>query len=336
MAETNAIPRKDLFTVSCYIFNVLVPRCFGFLPLRYDHDTERFNPSQLWLSVCYLSCFLIIGAFPFTAIAFSQIRTVREREVEGGFGRTMIYVHFTVLYVVLVCICVHQMFFSKYQMHLLNRCINFYRQCETLSEDNMDVSQFIYPLIFHGICSYIGFIILNYLALNFYFTYTSHVHLIHKIVHFVPNIVITTNAMSFHLKIISLTICGQRINRELRRCVESINVAHNEPPAGFEQACASAMERFDFLTIFHAEWYETCRMLERGTSLLMLFTVVNSFYNLTETVRWNNSHVRITRANSYFFLVCKALLRLRSLNDQQCDPTPLRYRGGPPRQLAFN
>lgn len=278
------MPRKDFFSVLCYISDYLVPRCLGLLPFRYDSEAEQYTLSRKWLTVCNISGLLFIGITPFAFIEINKNRSFRTLRAEEGFGRIMVFSHFAILYGLSVCIYIRQMWFSKHQMCLMNRCMWFYRQCETLSFKKTDVNRFIYSFIFRGFFSYFGYALLNYYAMMNYFNDLSHVSLIYRIYHFVPNFLITTNAIHFHWRMISLTICGRCFNRALSTCIESINKVQSAPTADFERICATAIERFEYLMSYHAEWYEIGRMMEKETSLLMVFTVANSFYNITETV----------------------------------------------------
>lgn len=279
------MPQKDLFSITCYILDFLVPRCFGLFPLRYDFDSDRVVPSRLWLIVCNVCGIMYIVFYPIAAIELNKSRLppalINENNAIDGVLKVSKHV---IWYTLSVCVCMRQMWFSKHQMHLINRCMRFYHLCSTLNKEKKDVGEFIYPFILRAVLSYFGFAFLNYLFLVYYFGDLSNVNLFYKALYYVPNIVITTNAINFHSRVVQLTICGRQINRELSRCMESINMAYNKSESEFEEVCASAMKRFDYLTMFHAEWHEIARMVEKRLSLLMLFTVANSISNLTQTV----------------------------------------------------
>lgn len=260
-----------------------MPRYFGLLALRYDYNAGRLVPSRLWLTICILTGLLFIGIYPFAAIEIIKNRTFRDNEV-NGIGRIMDVSQYVIGYVLAVSVFIQQMFFSTQQMHLTNRAVMFYRQCETLCEEKISVGEFIYPFILRGICSYCGYAILNSLILFYFFDDLSQVNVIYKMAYFMPNIVITTTAIRFHWGMMHLTICGRRINRAFSICIESVNAAHNKSTAEFEHVCSAAIEVFELLTTFHTEWCKIARKIEKGLSLLMLFTVINAFMSLTATV----------------------------------------------------
>lgn len=292
--RTNTKPKTDLFTVACFILNFLVPRYFGLLSLRYDFYTERLVASRLWLIICNLSGLLFIGIYPFAAIEIVKCRTLRYNE-DNGIGRIMNVSQYVISYVLSVSIFIRQMFFSKHQMYLVNLVIMFYRRCEKLSEVNVHIDEFVYPLILRGIYSYCGSAALNCLMLTYFFDDLSQVNLIYKIAYFMPSIVITMTTITFHSGVMQLTICGRHINRAFSQCIESVNAAHKKPTAEFEQVCSSATERFDLLTTYHVEWSKLARMMEKQLSLLMLFTVTNTFMHLTSTVTESHSVADATR-----------------------------------------
>lgn len=276
--------RKDVFTVTSKVLDICVPRCFGLLPLRYKSNTERLVPSRLWLIVSNLCGLLFIASYPFAKIEIYKNRTVRSLSEESGFIRHMLIAQYIIFYVLSSGIFIRQMWFSKHQMHTLNRNREFYRQCERLNAKKVDVSEFIYPFIFHGFSSYFGYALLNYLAMFHFYGDLLHVNFFYKFLFFMPNIVITTTTMRFHSGVMQLTICGRRLNEAFSRCIRSVNEANNKSMAELELVCASAIERFEYLTMLHAEWYDIARMLEKELSLQMLFTVTNAFTNLTSAV----------------------------------------------------
>lgn len=235
------------------------------------------------IAICNLCAVLFILIYPFAAIALHKNRP-RYNSHANIVSRFMLVVQYAVMYLLSVGVLIHYMYFSKYVMHFMNRSIKFYRQCEWLNEDKMHLGKFMYPFILRGIVSYFGYALLNYLSLVYFFGDLSRINLVYKIVYFAPYIVITTMTIHFHAGVVQLTISGRRINQAFSTCIESINVAHDKPSDEFEQICALAMKRFNYLTLHHVEWYEIARMLEKKLSLLMLFTVVNSTYNLTQTV----------------------------------------------------
>lgn len=284
MANRTGAKRKiDVFTVVCNVLSFLLPRYFGLLSLSYDFKAGRLIPSLPWLIVCNLSGILFIGIYPFAATAIVKNRALRDNE-DNGIGRIMDVSQYVIWYVLSVSVYIRQMYFSKQQMHLMNRVISFYRECETLCEEKVQVGEFLYPFILRGIYSYCGYAILNSLILVYFFDDLSQVNFIYKIAYFVPNIAITTTTIRFHSGVMQLTICGRCINRAFSQCIERVNAAHNKSSAEFEQVCSLAMERFDLLTTYHEEWYKVARLMEKGLSLLMLFTVTNAFMNLTSTV----------------------------------------------------
>lgn len=279
----HTMPRRDLLTIVSYILDFLVPRCFGLLSLRFNSDTEQFQSSHFWLIVCNLWGLVFIGIYPFAAIRIITNRPPLDNE-DNTIGQLMFRLHFVMTYVMSASVFIRQMLFSKHIMHSTNRLKRLCRQCETLSEEKMDVGEFIYSFIVRAFYSYSGFAAINCLALMIYFGDLSKVHLFYKIVYFMPNIVITTATISFHSGLMQLTICGRRLNREFKRCIKNINAAHNKPTTEFEQVCASTMRRFDYLTTFHGEWCEIAHMVEKGLSLPMLLIVISTIFNLTTTV----------------------------------------------------
>lgn len=276
------MPKEDLFEIANYYWDYLVPRCLGLHSIRYDSNTDQFVSSRLWLTVCNVIGFLFIGMYPIAINEIVKHRPLREQE-DHVVGRIMIYLHFINLYVLSVSVFIRQMWFSKSQMHSMNRCLKLYRQCKTLSDENMDLRQ-IYLFVLRCIYSYFGYILVNCLSLFYFYNDLSNVNLIYKSLFFVPHIVIITTPIRFHLGAMHLTICGRRIYREFSRCIEQIKVTNNEPTDEFEQVCASVMDRFDYLTWFHAEWYEVARLMEKGLSLLMLLIVTSTLNSLTTSV----------------------------------------------------
>lgn len=278
------VKRKwELFTTACFIFNFFVPRCFGLVSLRIDLHAERLVYSRHWLIICNICGLLFIGIYPFAAMEIIKNRTLRDNE-DNCIGRIMDVSQYVVWYILSVSVFCRQMYFSKRQMHMTNRTIIFYRQCETLCDVKVKVGEFIYPFIFRGIYSYVGYAILNHLILVYFFGDLSQVNFVYKFAYFIPNIVITTTTIRFHSGVMQLTICGRNINRAFSQCIESVNAAHNRPTDELENVCALARERFDLLTTYHDEWYKIARLMEKGLSLLMLFAVTNVFMNLTSTV----------------------------------------------------
>lgn len=310
---------KGSFTSASHILDYLVPRCLGLLPLRYDSNTERFVPSQLWLVVCNVCGLLYIVTYPIAAIEINKYRTTDE---EDSFDQMLIISKFVGWYALSVGILINQMWFSKHQMHLMNRCTRLYRQCRLLSEDKMDAGELVYSFILRSIYSYCGFAILNYMSLMHFFNDLSNVNLFYKILFFAPHIVITTNAISFHSKITSLTICGRCINRAICRCIQNVNEANDKPMEEFEQVCTLAMERFEYLTMFHAEWYEIARLLEKRLSLLMLLTVTNAFWVVTTTVNWMicDTEDAIARFMWFFNFVKLFFTYAYVLSDEEIQP----------------
>lgn len=267
-----------------YCLDYLVPRCIGLRSLHYDFDEEKFVPSRLWLTVCNLCGLFFIVVYPFAAIELVKFRPLRETE-DNSVGRIIVVSHYIFLYLLSVAVFLRQMWLSKHQMQSINRYIHFYRQCEKLGDERMDVAEYIYPFIFRGIYSYFGYIFVNYLVLEYMYDDLSHVNVIYIFLYFVPNVVIITTLIRFHSGMMQLTVCGRRLNREFSRCIESINAVHLKSTAEFQQVCMSAMRRFEYLTSFHGEWYEIARIIEKDLSPVMIFTVINSFFNLTQSVR---------------------------------------------------
>lgn len=280
---TKTKPKQDLFSVAITILCFQVPRFFGMLSLRYDSNAGCLVPSRIWFSVCNLIGVLFVGIYPFAATEIVKNCTLRESE-NNDIGRIMDVSQYVIWYVLSVSVFIRQMYFSKQQMQLINHVITFYRQCETLSEEKIHVAEFMYPLILRGIYSYCGYAILNCLILMYFFDDLTEVHLVYKIAYFMPSIVITTTMIRFHSGVIQLTICGRRINWALSDCIENVNAAYKKSTPEFEQVCASAVERFESLTTYHAEWYKIARQMEKGLPLLMLSTVINAFMNLTARV----------------------------------------------------
>lgn len=277
------MPRKDLFSIASHFLDYLVPRTFGLHSLRYDSNTEEFVPSRLWFTVCNLSSLFFIAIYPISMAEITSSRPIRANE-DNTVGRFMVVSHFAILYVLSVIVVIRQMWFSEPQIHSINRCLKFYRQCETLNVKEMDIRQFIYPFIFRGIYSYSGHAFINFLSLLVFYNDLSRVSFVSKILYFAPNIIITTAAIRFHSGVMKLTMCGRRINRAFSNCIISINTACNQPTEEFEQVCASAMARFEYLTMFHGEWYEITRIFEKRLSLLMLPIVTSLLNNLTSSV----------------------------------------------------
>lgn len=277
------MPRKDLFTVASHFLDYLVPRTFGLHSLHYNNNTEEFVPSRLWLTVCNLSGLFFIAIYPISMVEITENRPLRANE-DNTVGRFMLVSHFAILYVLSVLVVTRQMWFSQPQMHSINRCWTFYRQCETLNVKNLDIRESVYAFIFRGFFSYSGHVLINFMSLFFFYDDLSRVCFVSKILYFAPNIIITTATIRFHSEVMKLTMCGRRINRAFSICIKSINTAYNEPTAEFEQAYVSAMARFEYLTMFHGEWYEITRIFEKSLSLLMLPIATSSFNNLTSSV----------------------------------------------------
>lgn len=275
------VKTKDLCTVACYILNFLGPRCVGLFPLSYDSIKKRFVPSRPWQTVCSIYGLFFVIIYPLAATKLFQNRPPPHYH---SIGRTIIISHLVIAYLMSVGALVRCVYCSLPQMELMNRCTRFYRHCETLSDENMDVNGFVYPFIFHGIYSHFGYAFLNYLLINYLFGNLSRVNWIYKIVYFIPYTMITTANISFHSGVMQLTICGRRLNHAFSTCIDSINAAHNKSKDELEQMCKSVMARFEYLTLIHGEWYEIARMLEKELSLMMVFTIINSFYNITQTV----------------------------------------------------
>lgn len=272
---------KDLCTVACYILNFVVPRCFGLFPSRYDSITKRFVPSRLWLTVCSIYGLFFVIIYPFAATALFQNRPPPHIH---SIGRIIMISHLVIPYLLSVGALVRFVYFSMQQMDMMNRCMRFYRHCETLSDENMDVNGLVYPLIFRGIYSHFGYALLNFLLINYLFGDLSRVNWIYKIVYFIPYTMITTATIRFHSGVMQLTICGRRLNHEFHTCIDRINAAHIKSKAELDQMCKSALARFEYLTTTHGEWYEICRILEKELSLMMIFTIINSFINITQAV----------------------------------------------------
>lgn len=277
------MPKGDLFSAATYVLCFMVPKFFGLQSLRYDLNVDRLVPSRPLLIICNLCGLLFIIIYPFAATKIIENRTLRDNE-NNSMGQIMDVAQYVIWYVLSVCVFIRQMFMSKLQMKVVNRFIKFYRLCESLGEEKMEVDELLYPFILRGIYSYLGYAILNCLVLTYFFGDLSHVNFVYKFAFFIPNIAITTTTIRFHTGIMQLTICGKRINRQFGNCIECINTANNKSSSEFKRICTSAMERFDYLTMYHAEWYEIARMMEKGLSLLMTLTVTNAFWILTTTV----------------------------------------------------
>lgn len=275
--------QRDLLATTLSVLNFLGPQKFGLLSAHYDTRVHQLIPSRGWLIFCNLIGHAFICIYP---IAIAQIMQHRRSfdDDDSGLSRKIEILPYAIMYLLSVFVYVRQMYFSKHQMNTVNRGLMFYQRCKTLSGHDMNTTNRIYPCILRAIFSHIGYGLLNFLTIFHFYGDLPEVSFVYKIAFFMPNIVITTTTIRFHSAIVLLTAGGRRINEAFNDCIESVNGTQNAMRTKQLRACQLATERFEYIVTYHAEWYAMAGIIEKGLSILMLFTCTNVGINLTSTV----------------------------------------------------
>lgn len=266
------------------LFNFSVPRLFGLLSARYDLRTNRLVPSRVGLFSSIIIGHSFVCIYPMAVVRMMQHRTNFDGDGSGVSQKVEILQH-AITYLVSVAVFVRQMYFPKHQITTLNCGLLFYERCTVLCDVDIKVPKFLLPCVLRTTLSYIGYNLLTFWNIFHSNDDSSQVNLVYKIALFLANIVITTTAIRFHTAIVMLTMSGQRINHAFYDCIENVNRTQNGTRAKQQRACQLAAERFQHITMFHADWHQMAGILEKSPSILLLFTSANILINLVSTVR---------------------------------------------------
>lgn len=279
--------------MSSGLFNFMVPQQFGLLSACFDSHAQRLVPSWGWLIFSNVIGHMFVCIYPIAVVQIIQHRTSHSDGDDSSISRKIEVLQHATMYVVSVAVFVQQMYFSKLQLNTVNRGLTFYHRCEALCGDDINIAEYIYPYVLRASSSYIGYAVLNFFTIFDLYGELSPVNFIYKIAFFMPNIVITTTTIRFHSAVLMLTVGGRWINQAFHDCIESVNRTQNGTQAKQQRACQLAVERFEFIVTYHAEWYAIAGAMEKGQSILMLLAVTNNVINLTSTVSSNCGRKRI-------------------------------------------
>lgn len=276
-------PQRDLLSTTLGFLMFLVPQQLGLLSACYDLQAHRLMPSRRRLIFCNMIGHAFICIYPIAVARIMQHRTSFDDD-DTSLSRKLEILQHAIMYLLSVVVYVRQMYFSRLQINTLNRGLIFYERCETLGGDDMNTANYIYPCIVRAIVSYIGYALLNFLTIFHFYGNLAQVSFVYKIAFFMPNIVISSTTIRFHSAVVLLTVGGSRINRAFCDCIESVNRTQHGMRAKQLRSCQLAAERFEYIVTYHAEWYAMSGIMEKGSSILMLFMCTNNVIDLTSSV----------------------------------------------------
>lgn len=288
--------KPNFILITLFFINFLIPRFFGLIPLRQNTKSLCLEKSRLWLVFCIFTASAFIFFYPSSLQQITSHSSVDTTSVSQYVEK----MHFMATYVLAVAIYARQVFYSEEMMHFINDGIRIYFLCEPIVHADVGVREFMIPYIFRAFYSYLGYASMNYFSFVFIYKNAKNMRLLYKVLFFIPDFVVTSCCIRFHSTILMLTISFRRLNAAFRECIIRIH----DPNAVLTLNLANATsddisDQFHAVVDLHQELFRMSKEVEKQLSNTILFSICNSFMNLTSTVSIGMSAHRTFGFNSY-------------------------------------
>lgn len=273
--------KPNFMLVTLFFINFLVPRFFGLIPLRQNTEAQRLEKSRLWLVFCIFTASAYIFFYPSSVL---QI-TSNDSDNLASVTQYVEKLHFLATYVLAVAIYARQVFYSEEMMHFINGGISIYFRCEPIVRQDVGVRSFMVPYIIRAFYSYFGYAAMNYFSFVYIYENAMNIRLLYKILFFIPDFVITSCCIRFHSTILMLTVSFRRLNAAFRECVRHMQDSSAVLTLDLAEAVSTDIgDQFDAVVVLHQELFRMAKEAENNLSNTILFTICNTFMNLTSTV----------------------------------------------------
>lgn len=282
--------QRSVLMVSMFLINFVVPRMFGLLPLKHNVDTLYLSRSKLW----YIYCLIIAGTYLFVyPVALNHIISSRTENNDSGIAQIVEKLHYCATYILGIAVYIRQLFFTNTVANFINNGIDFYSRAEQLYPNlKGGILEFAIVYIGRAVYSYVGYSLVNYLTLTYFYGELKNANYFYMVLYFLPDIILTSTAIRFHSTIIIQIVVLRRINAAFARCIEQINAGKNKPPLERAKDFTRIASEFDRIAIYYEQIWVFRKSIDYIFSNIILFAILNAFMNLTCVVKYRGHHFR--------------------------------------------
>lgn len=252
-----------------FIMVMLIPRQFGLLAVKANVKGRRLARSRLWqlYSILCIGCFVIVYPLAMREILLNQ-KILSEKDIY----HTVEAITHVAVYFFSVFIYVLTLSWNSCDIKYTNLMFELLEKCRILCPtENSSILGFITRVFY----SYFGYIILNIITSV---AMMQSVPFCYIFIYFLPDIISAVTLVRIASMIALLDLSCFRISQAFTKCMKT------EYNSSKKIASVRMGSKFIQIAEYHYKVYELTRNIEKLTTNLVIFSILNIFVQIVSMV----------------------------------------------------
>lgn len=256
-----------------FVMVMLLPRQLGLLAVETNIKTQRLARSTFWklYSILWIGSFIIVYPCAIHTI-LSNKKMLSENNTHGIVETVTQFA----MYLFSVMIYIQTLFSTSSHIKYNNFAFEMLDKCKKLCPTNRE-SSYTLRFIIRVFYSYFGYIILNIITS---YGIMQTVSFVYVCIYFLPDIISVVTLIRVATIIAILDLSFHRINCAFKNCMK---IAKKYPKTILRLKMGS-YATFIQITEYHYKVYELTREIERLTTNLVVFSILNVFVQIVSMV----------------------------------------------------